>query len=303
MDVERSGARLGTRAIGLGAVGVLAGVVALMWAARAQAATVYSGPVLEQEQSGVRFAVGGPADSRKVKRFEFAASWQCADGASRVHGTLARSVRIKDSGRFRGPADVESPDGATRASLAGKLQPRGRARGTLRVTGPDPGAIEDCDTGRLKWRAKRGDRGLPADPPAPQRTADLSVAVSSATDAGAGTATANVVVRNEGPDRATGVRLDMALALADDETGYAAEVVATSLTGVTGDCPSSAFGPTGASASCELDMLPGGELTMLWTMEFPNPPVSATLDAAVTDASIIDPNPSSNAAQTAFTLP
>ena len=154
-----------------------AALAALILAPGADAAK-FAGPVPEQEASGIRFDLRGKDDERKVRSFEFAASWECADGISRVHGTLARAIKVKRNGRFRGPSVVVSPDGATRASVAGRLLSRKRARGTLRVTGPDPGAIDDCDTGRIEWSAKRGRSGLPADPALEAPSADLAVSIS-----------------------------------------------------------------------------------------------------------------------------
>ena len=95
----------------------------------------------------------------KVKRFEFGqVNIQCAAGPATTSGLLTDPMKVTKKGKFGVRATNE--DGTSNLRVKGKLKQKGKkAGGTIRVFGETP--LDDgttgtaCDTGKLKWAAKR----------------------------------------------------------------------------------------------------------------------------------------------------
>ena len=97
-------------------------------------------------------------DAVKIKEFVFRrVPMECDDGPSTVGdvGSPPPPMRIRDQNRFRG--SFTSPSGRKHLRIRGRLTDgEQRARGRLRAWGDFGGSATNCDTGRVRWRARHG---------------------------------------------------------------------------------------------------------------------------------------------------
>ncbi|MGH3469020.1 MAG: hypothetical protein ACRDQF_14965, partial [Thermocrispum sp.] len=67
--------------------------------------------------------------------------------------TISGRVRVDQGGEFR----VTGSNGGQELEVTGRLTGRKHAKGTVRYSGPTivDGQSQDCDSGKLDWRASR----------------------------------------------------------------------------------------------------------------------------------------------------
>ena len=101
----------------------------------------------------VRSRNGNP---KQVKRFVAnGVPFTCSDGRSGTTtepARLGKKMRVNDRRKFHGRAKI----GVTTMIVRGKIRKKGRARGTVRLFGPeetDPSVT--CDSGPVGWRVRR----------------------------------------------------------------------------------------------------------------------------------------------------
>jgi hypothetical protein len=107
----------------------------------------------------------GPLHRDGTRYFRYQAKMNCSDGTTFTDGVISDQVIIRRSGRF---SDSWSDSrGAFSTSVSGKISGK-RASGRLRVkerfsdtpdssgfTPTDPNGAVKCDSGSVKWSAKR----------------------------------------------------------------------------------------------------------------------------------------------------
>jgi hypothetical protein len=101
----------------------------------------------------VRTRNGNP---KQVKKFVAnGVPFTCSDGSSGTTtepARLGKKMKVNDKRKFHGRAKL----GETTMIVRGKIRKKGRARGTVRLFGPeatDPSVT--CDSGAVGWRVRR----------------------------------------------------------------------------------------------------------------------------------------------------
>jgi hypothetical protein len=135
---------------------IIAPLAALLVAATAVAATkTYDGGIKGDEKSSVTLKVKRGDGNPRVKSFvakDFLISCRSTD-ARLESATITGLVRVSDRGRFR----VTGNSGKQKLEVTGKLIGKRNAKGTVHYSGPTEvdGRNQNCDSGRLDWRAAR----------------------------------------------------------------------------------------------------------------------------------------------------
>lgn len=109
-----------------------------------------------------RLAISFVAGTRSVTRLTYAVRYRCSTGRSYTGSPLRDSTGYAvHAGRFGGRS--RSPSGATVSEVHGRLSSRsasGTVRRTIRIDTvhqrPDPAGDETCDSGRVRFTARRG---------------------------------------------------------------------------------------------------------------------------------------------------
>jgi hypothetical protein len=135
---------------------IIGALAALLVATTAFAGTqTYKGAIKGDKKSSVALKVKRSDGARKVRSFvakDFVISCRTTD-ARLESATITALVRVDDKGRFK----VTGASGQQELKVTGKLIGKRRAKGTVRYSGPTEvdGTSQDCDSGRLDWRASR----------------------------------------------------------------------------------------------------------------------------------------------------
>jgi hypothetical protein len=135
--------------------------LALMLPAGASAAELNSSSVTAAQGGAPDLTISFTVRTRnghpkQVKKFVAnGIPFTCSDGSSGTTTTPARlgkKMKVNDKRRFHGRAKLDSATLIVR----GKVRKKGRARGTVRLFGPEadtPGVT--CDSGAVGWRVRR----------------------------------------------------------------------------------------------------------------------------------------------------
>jgi hypothetical protein len=135
---------------------IIGPLAALLVAATAVAATTtYEGGIKGDQKSSVTLKVKRGDGNPQVKGFvarDFLISCRSTD-ARLESAQITGLVRVTDKGRFK----VSGSSGRQELEVTGKLIGRQNAKGTVHYSGPTEvdGQNQNCDSGRLDWRASR----------------------------------------------------------------------------------------------------------------------------------------------------
>jgi hypothetical protein len=135
---------------------IIGPLAALLVAATAVAATTtYEGGIKGDQKSSVTLKVKRGDGNPQVKGFvarDFLISCRSTD-ARLESAEITGLVRVTDKGRFK----VSGSSGRQELEVTGKLIGRQNAKGTVHYSGPTEvdGQNQNCDSGRLDWRASR----------------------------------------------------------------------------------------------------------------------------------------------------
>lgn len=135
--------------------------LALMLPAGASAAELNSSSVTAAQGGAPDLTISFTVRTRnghpkQVKKFVAnGIPFTCSDGSSGTTTTPARlgkKMKVNDKRKFHGRAKL----GSTTLIVRGKVRKKGRARGTVRLFGPEadtPGVT--CDSGAVGWSVRR----------------------------------------------------------------------------------------------------------------------------------------------------
>ena len=132
------------------------GILALVGVGAALAIPVAAGGGASAAQGGDDFQISFTLKSfngepRALKNFRFSKLNGTCDGgiAVEMRGKL-RSIEVNDRNRFSDLIRREGRKVRVKGKVSGDLE---RVRGTIRATGDFPPDGDNCDSGRVRWRA------------------------------------------------------------------------------------------------------------------------------------------------------
>jgi hypothetical protein len=135
---------------------ILAALTALLCAATALAVKrTYQGEIKGDESSSVTIKVKESDGERALKLFaanDFLIA--CDSGPATLEkASIKGLIPVNDAGKF----SVKGTNGGQELRLSGKLVGKRTAKGSVRYSGATPvdGVTENCDSGKLDWRATR----------------------------------------------------------------------------------------------------------------------------------------------------